>query len=128
MPHFGRTRSARNVSPVFDASMTVDEPLLRIQRTEPAEPLPTLIWKSTSVHLLCRGSRSVRPARVSDSKSFRSMVCVPFSRRSDCATMGALPAPGCFICMMWVKLVVAFSELGMYIEYVMRQVWPCVHF
>jgi hypothetical protein len=29
--------------------------------------------------------------------------------------------------MMWVKVVVAFSELGMYIEYVTRQVWPTIH-
>jgi len=29
--------------------------------------------------------------------------------------------------MMCVKVVVAFSELGMYIEYVSRQVCPAVH-
>lgn len=50
------------------------------------------------------------------------MVCLPSTRRSDCTTIGEVPEPGCFICRMWVKLVVAFSELGMYIEYVTRQV------
>jgi hypothetical protein len=117
MPHFGRTRSARKVStPVLDASITVEPPDFRIQRTEPAEPLPTLSWKSTSVHLSCSGSRLVRPTRVSLSNSFSSMVCAPFTLRRDCTTIGEVPVPGCFICMMWVKLVVAFSELGMYIE------------
>lgn len=65
--------------------------------------------------------------RMSSMASFSSMVCLPFTRRSDCTTIGELPLPGCFICMMWVKVVVAFRELGMYIEYVTRQVWPEVH-
>lgn len=56
------------------------------------------------------------------------MVCTPFTRRRDCTTIGEEPVPGCFICMMCVKLVVALSELGMYMEYVIRQVWPEVHF
>lgn len=44
------------------------------------------------------------------------MVCAPPTRRRDCTTIGEVPLPGCFICMMWVKVVVAFNDEGMYIE------------
>ena len=61
------------------------------------------------------------------SNTFSSMVCAPPDRRSDWTMIGDVPSPGCFICMMCVKVVVAFSELGMNIEYVTRQVSPECH-
>lgn len=51
----------------------------------------------------------------------------PFTRRSDCTTIGEVPVPGCFICMMWVKDVVALRAAGMYREYLSRQVSPGSH-
>ena len=52
------------------------------------------------------------------------IFCTPLCRRSDMVIIGREPAPGALVCMMWVKLVVAFSELGMNMEWVSFHVSP----
>ncbi|GAA2769745.1 hypothetical protein GCM10020219_041710 [Nonomuraea dietziae] len=47
--------------------------------------------------------------------------------RSEVTVIGPVTGAGHLVCMMWVKESWAFSEEGMYIEYVSRQVSPFSH-
>jgi hypothetical protein len=128
MPHLGRSRSSRKVSsPLRWMSTAVVVPSRMIQCTAPFGESPIFSSKSTSIHLSCSGVSGVRPITTPEFCTFSSIVGVPPLRRSDWVRIGELPVPGSLICMMWVKVVVAFSEFGMNIEYVIRQVWPRLH-
>src|SRR5689334_6483314 len=115
MPHFGRTRSARNVSTwVWLAWATVLPSACTDQAAAPLVLSPIVISTVAVIHLFWSGASGVR-AKTSWPNRFCSIIGVPLTRRSDVTMIGALPGPGILNCMMCVKLVVACNELGMYI-------------
>ena len=114
MPHFGRTRSpSQVVTPVVTVSITVVPPSRTAQCTQPSGAAPMPIANSMSIQWFCSGTRSTEPTSLLVAKTRSSNVCFPPVRRSDCTTIGSLPVPGIFICMMWQNVVVALSVSGM---------------
>ncbi len=102
--------------PVRVTSMTVVAPSRSTQRTAPLVPSPTVISNSTSIHLFCSGTRSVRPTITSPLNTWSWIFCTPFTRCREVVRMGSESVPGIFICMMCVKVVVALRLPGMNIE------------
>src|SRR6266511_3444806 len=88
------------------------------------EVSPMRTSSSVSIHRSCNGASAALPTRVLEPNTFTSIVGTPPLRRNDITRIGALPLPGIFSCMMWVKVVVACSERGMNMEYANRHVSP----
>src|SRR5437868_5158152 len=116
MPHFGRTRSAMNVSTLdLDACTTVVPPEVMVYAAAPVVLSPIVISTVAVIHLFCSGASGVR-ANTDCPNRFSSIIGVLPTRRSDVVMIGELPFPGILNCMMCVKLVVASKDDGMYMS------------
>src|SRR6266511_95554 len=110
MPHFGRTRMSSQVSRLPRRTSTaVVAPSWTAQRTQPSVS-PILISNSMSIHLFCSGTRSAEPITTPEFSTLSSIFWMPLYRRSEVVRIGSVPVPGCFICMMWVTVVVGLHE------------------